>query len=155
MTFQEAQAQFSTITARAKANMPSGDLVQVQRDLITLQGRLPDSPEFDVIANAIDEFSPKLTGQIAQAVLDSLKSRDSAIREASALLTQVANKAQNNARALNLEQPKLIAAGLTEAVTKIQELRDATKARDVETAASKVEALATLVQYLQSTIKEA
>jgi hypothetical protein len=118
-----------------------------------LQDRLPDSPEFDVIANAIAEFCPKLTGAVVKSVLDSLKSREGTIREASALLTRVGTKANGDARTLTLEQPKLVVAGLTEAAAKIQEIRGAARAGNFEQAASNAEALATLVQHLQSTVK--
>lgn len=155
MTFQEAQAQFSAITNRVSMSSTSTELVAVQDDLIGLQDRLPKAAEFDVIADAIAEFTPKLTGQVVKAVLDSLRSRAGTLREASSLLTQVGNKAKSDARVLTLEQPKLIAAGLTEAVGQIKELRDAAKDKNFEKAAANADALVTLVQHLRGTIKEA
>ena len=153
MTFQEAQTKFSAIVGSITATMSSGDLSQKQRDLIALQNSLPDAAEFDVIADAIADFSPKLTGMIAQGVLDSLKSRESSIKAASILLTQVASKASANAKTLTFDEPKLIAAALNESVIQVQELRAAAKAGDIEQVAAKVDALATLIEHVRSSIK--
>ena len=153
MTFQEAQTKFSTIVGSLTTTMSSGDLLQKQRDLLALQNRLPESAEFDVIANAISDFSPKLTGMIAQGVLDSLKSRDAAIQGASNLLTQVANKAKANEKTLSFTEPKLIGAALNETVSQLQELRATVKGEDFEQALAKVDALATLIENVRSSIK--
>lgn len=153
MTFQEAQTRFSAIVNSITPTMSSGGVLQKQRDLIALENSLPASAEFDVIANAISDFSPKLTGMVAQGVLDSLKSRESSVQAASSLLTQVADDANSNAKALTFEKPKLVAAALNETVAQLQELRTAAKAGDVEQAVSKVDALATLIEHVRSSIK--
>ena len=153
MTFLEAQTKFSAIVNSITTTMSSGDRLQKQRNLLTLQNSLPESAEFDVIANAISDFSPKLTGMIAEGVLDSLKSREASIKEASNLLTQVAHKAGANAKTLSFDNPKLVAAALNETVTQLQELRTAAKAGDFEQAASKVDALATLLEHVRASIK--
>lgn len=153
MTFQEAQTKFSTIVGSLATTMSSGDVLQKQRELIALQNSLPESAEFDLIADAIAEYSPKLTGMIAQGVLDSLKSREASIKEASNLLTQVANKANDNAKTLSFTEPRLVAAALNETVTQLQKLRTAAKAGDFEQAIAKVDALATLMENVRSSIK--
>lgn len=152
MTFQEAQTKFSAILESITTTMNSGELLQKQRDLIALQNSLPASAEFDVIADTIADFSPKLTGMIAQGVLASLKSREAGIREASSLLTQVATKASANAKTLSFAEPKLIAATLNETVTQLQELRTAAKAGDFVQVATKVDALNTLIEHVRGSI---
>jgi hypothetical protein len=153
MTFQEAQTKFSAIVGSLTATMTSGEVLQKQRELIALQNSLPESAEFDVIANTIADYTPKLTGITTQDVLDSLKSREDSIMAASSLLTQVANKASANAKTLTFTEPKLIAAALNETVTRLQELRNAAKVGDFEQVATKVDALSTLIENVRSSIK--
>jgi len=153
MTFQDAQMKFSTIIGSITATMTSGELHQKQLDLIALQNSLPTSAEFDAIANAIAESTSKLTGLITTAVLDSLISRDTALKEASDLLTQVANEADSDARMLTFEKPKIVLSALTGSVTKLKEIRDAVKSGNTVDAVSKAEALVVLLQQVQQTIK--
>ena len=153
MTFQEAQTKFSAIVESITGTMDSGALVQKQRDLIALQNSLPASAEFDVIADAIAEFSPKLTGKLTQAVLASLKSREASMTAASDLLTQVADKASADAKTLTFDDPKLVAAALSESVSQLQDLRQAAQDGDVGQVATKVDALATLIEHVRSSIK--
>jgi hypothetical protein len=133
--------------------MSSSELVQKQKDLRNLLNSLPNTAEFDPIANAIAEFSPKLAGSVTQAVIIDLQSRDATLKEASGLLTQVSNKADADARTLTFEKPRLVAAALTEALVKLGELRIAAKSGNVAEAAAKVEALLTLIEHVQGSIK--
>src|SRR5206468_2241300 len=110
MTFQEAQTKFSSIVSSMSPAMSSRELVQKQRDLQNLLTSLPNTQEFDPIVSAIAEFSPKLAGEVTQAVVQDLQSRDAAFKEVSGLLTQVSNKADADARTLTFEKPKLVAA---------------------------------------------
>jgi hypothetical protein len=153
MTFQEAQTKFSSIVGSVSPAMSSSDLVQKQRDLQRLLTSLPNTPEFDLIANAIAEFSPKLAGQVTQAVVTSLQSRDSTFKQASGLLNQVSINADADARTLSFEKPKLVVAALTESVTKLKEVRAAAKAGNIEEAASKVDLLLALVEQVRASIK--
>jgi hypothetical protein len=153
MTPQEAQAQFSSIVSSFSTNMTSEQVLQKQKELINLQNALPESAEYDPIATAIAEFSPKLTGRLTQEVISSLKSRDSVLSEASSLITKVANKANSDARVLTFEDPKFVVAALNEASTGLNELYSAAKAGNAEVVASKANALMTLIAKAQSYIK--
>lgn len=153
MTFQEAQNSFSNLVSSISPAMSSSELVQKQKDLRNLLNSLPNTAEFDPIAKAIAEFSPKLAGSVTQAVVLDLQSRDATFKEASGLLTQVSAKADKDTRTLNFEKPKLIAAALTESLTKLNELRAAAKAGNIADASSKVEALVALMEHVRATIK--
>jgi hypothetical protein len=153
MTFQEAQVQFSAVVGRVEDAMTSGDLTAIQRDLIAMQDRLPLSAEFDLIAEAIAEFSPKLTGPTAKAVLHALGRKNATLRHAAALLTRVEAVAQNDSRVFTVEHPAVIAAGLTHAIETLQGLQGAVKAGDLEQVAADAEALTPLVQHLLGTIR--
>src|SRR6185503_21234353 len=98
MTLQEAQTKFSTIVGSITVTSSPAELLQKQQDLITLQNSLPTSAVFDVIADAIADFSPKLTGAIVQGELDALKGREAVMMEAASLLTQVEKRANADAR---------------------------------------------------------
>src|SRR5262245_61043260 len=137
MTFQEAQAAFSSLVSSINAGISSSDLVQKQKDLRNLLNSVPNTPEFDPIAKAIAEFSPKLAGSVTQAVVVDLQSRDATFKEASGLLTQVSAKADANAKALTFEKPKLVAAALNESIGKLKELTESAKAGDFAGTASK------------------
>ena len=153
MTFQEAQAKFSAIVSSVQPAMSSGELVQRQKDLQNLLNSLPSAAEFDPIASAIAEFSPKLAGQVTHAVVKDLQSRDATLKEASGLLARVANKAEADARTLTFQKPKLVAAALTEALVNLQELRAAAKSGNLDQAAAKAEALIALVEHVRGSIK--
>ena len=153
MTFQEAQTMFSNLVSSVSTAMSSSELVQKQKDLRNLLNSLPNTPEFDPIAKVIAEFSPKLAGNVTRAVVSDLQSRDATLKEASVLLTQVSNKADADARTLTFEKPKLVAAALTESLAKLEELRMAAKSGNFEEAASKVDALLTLVEHVRGSIK--
>jgi len=153
MTLQEAQTKFSTIVGSITVTSSPAELLQKQEDLITLQNSLPTSAVFDVIADAIADFSPKLTGAIVQGELDALKGREAVMMEAASLLTQVEKRANADARTLTLEKPKLVAAALVESVSKIKELRDTAKAGDFAATASKAEAVLALLENVKTTIK--
>jgi hypothetical protein len=133
--------------------MSSSERVQKQKDLHNLLNSLPNTAEFDPIANVIAEFSPKLAGSVTQAVLIDLQSRDATLKAASVLLTQVSNKADADARTLTFEKPRLVAAALTEALGKLGELRMAAQSGNIEEAAAQVETLLTLIQHVQGSIK--
>jgi len=154
MTFQEAQAKFSAIVNSISPTMSSSELVQKQRDLQALLMSLPNIPEFNPIAQAITDFSPKLKGQVTQAVAVALQAQDAVLKEASDLLTQVASKAEANAKILTFEKPKLVAAALAESLAKLKELKEAAKAGDLGATASKAEALLALFESIRATVKE-
>lgn len=154
MTFQEAQVAFSNLVGSINTGMSSSDLVQKQKDLRNLLNSLPNTPEFDPIAKAIAEFSPKLAGIVTHAVVVDLQSRDATFKEASDLLTQVSAKADANAKALAFEKPKLVAAALNESIGKLKELTDSAEAGDFTATASKAQALITLFENIKTTITE-
>ena len=153
MTFQEAQTRFSTITGNITTATSPAELLQKQQALIALQNSLPSSAEFDAIADAIAEFSPKLTGAIVQGDLAALQGREAGLKAAASLLTQVEARANADARVLTFEKPKMVLAALNETVTTLQELRTAAKNGDYVLAAAKIDALATLVQQVRGSIK--
>lgn len=153
MTFQEAQTAFSNIVSSIVAGMSLPALSQKQEDLQNLMNSLPRTGEFSPIVKAIAEFSPKLVGQGTLEALKELQSRDATFKEASGLLTQVSQKADADARTLTFEKPKLVAAALTESLTKLQELRAAAKSGKFDEAASKVDALVALVEHVRVSIK--
>lgn len=98
MTFQEAQIRFSEIVGGLSLALSADGLSQKRDELLALAVSLPPNPAFDPIAAAIQEFSPKLSAQLTQAVLNDLQSRDASFKETSDRLTQVADKAQADAR---------------------------------------------------------
>jgi len=153
MTFQEAQTQFSSIVSNINPSMSSSDLVHKQRALQNLLASLPNTLEFDPIAAAIAEFSPQLAGQVTQAVVQALQSRDSTFKAASGLLTQVATQADADARTLTFAKPQLVAAALTASLSQLQDLRAAIQSGNLEAAASKVEALVALVEHVRPSIQ--
>jgi hypothetical protein len=153
MTFQEAQARFTGIVQTITPGLSSAELVQKQAQLQSLLNSLPNSVEFDPIANAIAELSPKLAGQVTQAVLADLQSRDARLQAAAGLLNRVENRAQADARTLRLEQPKMIVATLTESVTTLEQIRNDVQAGNLQTAVANTEALLSLVNTVRTTIK--
>ncbi len=153
MTFQAAQAKFSAIIGGLAATSSSDEVLQQQRALIALQNSLPAAAEFDVLADAIAECSPKLTGRITQGALSSLQARDASLKAAAGLLTQVTSQANANAQTLAFAEPRLIAAALKQTVTQLQELRAAAQAGDFEQAVAKVDALATLIEHVRGSIQ--
>ena len=153
MTFQEAQTRFTNIVQTITPGLGSAELVQKQTQLQNLLNSLPNTAGFDPIANAIAELSPKLAGQVTQAVLADLQSRDASLRAAAGLLDRVENRAQADARTLRLEQPKMIVAALTESVTTLQQIRNDVQAGRLESAVANTEALLSLVNTVRTTIK--
>jgi hypothetical protein len=153
MTFQEAQARFTGIVQTITPGLGSAELVQKQAQLQSLLNSLPNSVEFDPIANAIGELSPKLSGQVTQAVLADLQSRDARLQAAAGLLNRVENRAQADARTLRLEQPKMVVAALTESVTTLEQIRNDVQAGNLLTAVANTEALLSLVNTVRTTIK--
>jgi len=153
MTFQDAQTQFATTVKGVAPELTSSELVQKQRDLQNLLAQLPNTPEFDPIASAISEYSPKLKGQVTQAVVKALQSRDAVFTQASHLFAQISTKADADARNLTFEKPKLILATLADSVEQLQQIRNAATAGDSETAGSKAEALALMLIQVQQTLK--
>ena len=153
MTFQEAQARFSSIVGSITMNMTSGELAAKQVELQALQNSLPLTHEFDPISDAIAEYSPKLVGIITRAVLTSLQSRAAALEGASTLLDRVSSEAEADARTLTFEKPRLVLAALTESVNALKDVRAAAEARDFESAASKVDAVVMLIEQVRTSIK--
>jgi hypothetical protein len=152
MTFQDAQDQFSTLVGQLAPGMAPDALDQISSDLLALQLGMPRSAEFSPIRQAIADFMPRLSVQMSQAVLADLRSRSAALVAASALLTQTATEASADARTLTFEQPKLIAAALTNAITTAQQLRDAIKSGNVQQAVEKAQAIETIIANAQATI---
>jgi hypothetical protein len=153
MTFQEAQSRFSSIVAGVTPASKSGELVRTQQELLALLDSLPATEEFNPIASAITEFSPKLTGRVTKAVATALALCDGALQDASGLLTRVSGVAEADARTLDFVKPKLVAAALAESATRLQELGTAVKAENYEEAAAKVSALLILVEHVRASIK--
>jgi hypothetical protein len=153
MTFQEAQTKFSSIVSNINPAMSSSALVQKQRDLQKLLISLPNTPEFDLIASAIAELSPKLVRHVTQAVVQALQSRNATFEAVSGLLAHVSDKADADARTLTFAKPRLVAAALTESLTQLQELRVAAKTGNFEEAAARVDALVALVEHVRASIQ--
>ena len=153
MTFQEAQARFSAIVAGIGKTTPKEVLLQKMRDLDTLRDSLPNTAEFDPIADAIVEHKPKLSGQITDKVIESLQSRDAAFKETAGLLTQVGQKAAKDARTLSFEKPKLVLAALEKSVETLKEIRADSEAKKFQDAAMKTEALLALIEQARLSIK--
>jgi hypothetical protein len=153
MTLQEAQAKFSSIVNSVTVNMSSGELGQKQTELETLLNTLPNTPEFNPISEAIAEVSPKLLGKITQAVVDSLRSRDEALKGGISLFDRVSTKANADARTLTFEKPKLVLAALTETVTALKDAQVAVKEKNFESAASKIDSVVKLIEKVKDTIK--
>ena len=153
MVFQEAQARFSAIVQSIVPGMSSSQTLAKQNELRVLLESLPNTAEFDPIASAIAELSPKLTGVVSTAVLNELRSRDNAFKETSTLLAHVTQKANADARALRFEQPKLVVAALTEAVTTLKEVQSAADEGKFHEVASKAEALVALIEQVKATVK--
>jgi hypothetical protein len=153
MTFQEAHAQFSAVVGRIGTATTSAEFVAIQRDLIDLQNRLPPSEAYDVIADAIAEFSPRLTGSTTKTVLIALRRKNATLGQAAALLSQVEAIARTDSRTLTVDRPAVIAAGLIQSIAALQALQSAAKAGDTEQAMSEAEALTSLVHHLLGHIK--
>ena len=153
MTFQESQEKFSSIISGINAGMSSADVLGKQRELIALQESLPNTPEFDAIADAITEVMPKLASQVTVAVLRDIKSRDASLKETTAFLDAVSTRANEDARQLSLEKPKLIVAALNESVTRLKEIRAAAKESRFEEVAAKSNALVALIDQVRQSIK--
>ncbi len=155
MTFQEAQARFAAIAGGITPALSAADLTSLQAQLYALMIEVPTTPEFDPIIDAIKQVAPRLGGQITQATLDDLASRSAALAAATALLNQTAAKAQADARVLQFEQPRLIAAALNNSVQAARQVRDAVQAGDLATASAQAQALLVQLSQLTSTIKPA
>ena len=153
MTFQDAQARFSKIVATVTPASTAAEAVQAQGLLLALQNSLPNTEEFDSIADAIAATAPQLMGQLTQTVLDDLRTRTQALSAATGLLDQTAAAAKADARVLTFAQPKLIAAGLTGSIAAVRDLRIALSGDDVAAASAKSEALLTQLTQLLATIK--
>ena len=154
MTFQEAQARFDTITRGIRPGLPPAQLVQVQGQLNDLLEALPNTAEFDPVVEAIQAVSPRLTGQVTQAVLDDLASRSAALAAGASLLDQTAAEANADARILQFDKPQLVAAGLNQSVQAALRLRDGAQAKDLPEVARQAQSLVILLRQMQSTIKE-
>jgi hypothetical protein len=154
MTFQEAQARFAAIVQIVSPALSPTQLVQVQAQLNDLMEALPNTAEFDPIVEAIKAVSPRLSGRVTQAVLDDLASRSAALAAGASLLDQTASDASADARILQFDQPRLIAAALTNSLQVAQQLRDAARARNIPEVANQAQALMILLAQIQSTIKQ-
>lgn len=154
MTFQEAQARFAGIIQSVNPGLAAPQLVQIQSQLYDLMNAMPNTAEFDPIVDAIKAVSPRLSGQVTQAVLNDLASRSSGLAVATDLLNQTAAQAGGDARVLTFDQPRLVAAALNRSVQAAQKLRDAASAGNVTAVADQAQALIVLLTQIQSTIKE-
>jgi hypothetical protein len=154
MTFQEAQARFAAITRGIRPGLPPVQLVQIQGQLNDLLEALPNTAEFDPVVEAIQAVSPRLTGQVTQAVLDDLASRSAALAAGASLLDQTAAEANADARILQFDKPQLVAAGLNQSVQAALRLRDGAQAKDLPEVARQAQSLVILLRQMQSTIKE-
>ena len=154
MTFQEAQARFAAITRAIRPGLPPAQLVQIQGQLNDLLEALPNTAEFDPVVEAIQAVSPRLTGQVTQAVLDDLASRSAALAAGASLLDQTAAEANADARILQFDKPQLVAAGLNQSVQAALRLRDGAQAKDLPEVARQAQSLVILLRQMQSTIKE-
>jgi hypothetical protein len=154
MTFQEAQARFTALVQSVTPALSAAELAQIQAQLYSLMCSVPNTPVFDPIVEAIKEVSPRLSGQITQAVLDGLAARSTALEAATGLLNKTAADAGADARVLQFAQPRLVAAALSNSVQTAQQLRDAIKAGNIAEVYSKAQALLVLLRQLESTIKE-
>lgn len=154
MTFQEAQTRFAAITQSVSPALSATQLVQVQTQLNGLMDALPNTAEFDPIVDAIKAVSPRLSGQVTQAVLDDLASRSAALAAGASLLDQTASDASADARILRFDQPRLVAAALVNSLQVAQQLRDAARAKNIPEVANQAQALMILLAQIQSTIKQ-
>jgi hypothetical protein len=154
MTFQEAQARFTAIIQSVSPALSATQLVQVQAQLNDLMDALPNTAEFDPIVDAIKAVSPRLSGQVTQAVLDDLASRSATLAAGASLLDQTASDASADARILRFDQPRLVAAALNNSLQVAQQLRDAARAKNIPEVANQAQALMILLAQIQSTIKQ-
>ncbi len=152
MTLQEAQNSFSQIVAAVSVDLKPPQLLDLQQRLSALLDSLPNTPEFDPVADAIAAVSPKLTGQLVAAAVKDIQSRDAALRQATDLLTGVRNQAASDTRILTFEQPKLLLPALTAGVETVKAVRDAVKAGDTIGAITKAEALLAVLEQVKATI---
>ncbi|HUJ45287.1 MAG TPA: hypothetical protein VLW52_16950 [Opitutaceae bacterium] len=153
MTFQEAQAKFAAIVQSVTPGLSAAQLVAVQSQLEDLLESLPNTAEFDPIVEAIQAVSPRLTGQVTQAVLDDLASRSAALAAGATLLEQTAADASTDARILQFDKPQLVAAALAKAVEVAQELCDSARAKGLSEVANQAQTLVILLKQMQSRIK--
>ena len=153
MTFQEAQTKLARILGSITATLGTAQLVQKQAELQALADTCPNTAEFDPIASAIAEVSPKIAGQVTQVVLKDLQSRVAGLNEAVGLISRTSQRAEGDARILTFEKPKTVVAALTESVNTLKEIRTAAKAGDLMAVAPKVEALLVLLEQVKASAK--
>ena len=153
MTFQEAQVRFAAIVQSVGPGLSPAQLVQVQSQLNDLLEALPNTADFDPIVEAVQAVSPRLTGQVTQAVLDDLASRSAALAAGAALLDETAAKAGTEAQLLQFDKPQLVAAVLAKAVDVAQGLCDEARAKGLTDVAKDTETLIVLLKQMQSKIK--
>ena len=151
MTLQEAQRKFSKIISSMKVG---DDALTTMEKLDSLQASLPLEGEFKVLNDAITEAQGKLHGAVTAKTLKELKQTEAGVVEAAVLLSQVATKADKDARVLTFAKPTLIAAALSESVSQLQEIKTAANTKDFEQVAAKALALTALLQQIQESIKE-
>ena len=153
MTFQDAQIQFSAVVGTLNINSSPEDVLKVQRSLLTLVNTLPDTPEFDPIAKAIQDVAPRLVGAVAASVLADLQSREQGLITASSLIDGVAKVAEADSGSHTLDKPKLVVAAINESLSKIRELRDDVATGQAQEIPGKLDSLLALIGTVRSSIK--
>jgi hypothetical protein len=153
MTFQDAQIQFSAVVGTLNINSSPEDVLKVQRNLLTLMNTLPDTPEFDPIAKAIQDVAPRLVGAVAASVLADLQSREQGLITASSLIDSVAKVAEADSGSHTLDKPKLVVAAINESLSKIRELRDDVATGQAQEIPGKLDSLLALIGTVRSSIK--
>jgi hypothetical protein len=82
-----------------------------------------------------------------------VKSRTALLNLAVSVIAQLEKEAAADARLLSFEQPRLVAAGLKNGISLVQQLRDAVKQGNLALVGEKAEALLAVLGTLSSTMK--
>lgn len=153
MTLEEAQAEFASIIQRISTDCIVDEILEIKRDLLSFLARLPNIKEFDLLAVAINEIHPKLSGMITAAIAADIKSRNAVLQGAFALLDEIAEEAEADASELRLEEPKFILQTLTKSVESLKVILSAARNGNYVDAATKAEVLVIVLEQARDKIK--
>lgn len=150
MTFQEAQNKFRNIVAGISQGSSTAEIQQAKADLSSLLRELPNTEEFDPIAQAVAEIQPELSNQVTAQILERITFRSTALQDAVNMLNEVSRQAKAQATGLSLEKSKLVIPTITRSVQEVQKIRDDVRAGRYTDAASKAESLMTLLTQVKN-----
>ena len=154
MTFQEAQSRFDQSASRVTANSTTSDIQSVKADLRALLRELPDTEEFDPIAQAIAEFQPLLSDRVTVQIVERIQARSAALQGAAVLLQQTSDKARTNAATLSLEKSRLVLPALSTAVEQIRGIQTDLQAGHQADAVLKAESLLTMLGQIEAQLRD-